>query len=62
MSAANRAESEPVFQHLRGTRKRVSGFDQYGNAEIFFIIRNGPHRGIHSVAIEPFLLLVQRGA
>ena len=56
-----RAESEPVFLHIRGTCKRVRGFDQYGHAEIFFIIRNGRHRGIHSVAIEPYLLLLQRG-
>jgi hypothetical protein len=61
MHAQGRAESEPVFVHLRGTCKRVSGFDRYGHAEIFFVIRSGPHTGIHSVAIEPYLLLVQRG-
>jgi len=60
MDAEARAESEPVFLHIRGTCKRVVSFDRYGYAELFFIIRNGPHRGIHSVAIEPYLLLVQR--
>ena len=59
MSKENRAECEPVFLHLRGTCKSVGGFDRYGHAEIFFTIRKGPHRGIHSVAIEPYLLLVQ---
>jgi hypothetical protein len=61
MKAEFRAESEPVFRHIRGTCKRVEGFDRYGHAEIFFTIRKGRHRGIHSVAIEPYLLLVQRG-
>jgi hypothetical protein len=65
MDAESRAESEPVFLHLRGKCKHVTSFDRYGYAEIFFVIRNGPHRGIHSVAIEPYLLLRQgvgRGA
>jgi hypothetical protein len=65
MDAKSRSESEPVFRHLIGTCKRVTSFDRYGYAEIFFVIRNGPHRGIHSVAIEPYLLLRQgtvRGA
>jgi hypothetical protein len=60
MSLKARAESAPVFQHILGTCKRVDSFDRYGCAELFFFIRKGPHRGIHSVAIEPFLLLVQR--
>lgn len=59
MKQPDRRLSERVFRHILGTCKRVSGFDQYGCAEIFFTIRRGPSRGLHSVAIEPFLLLVQ---
>jgi len=60
MKAEYRAGSERVFRHIRGTCKRVAGPDRYGHAEIFFTIREGRDRGIHSVAIEPYLLLVQR--
>jgi hypothetical protein len=59
MKQPDRRNSEAVFRHILGACKRVSGFDQYGCAEIFFAIRRGPSRGLHSVALEPFLLLVQ---
>ena len=59
MDASVRPDTEAVFRHLVGTAKRVSGFDSFGCAEIFFTIRRGRQRGMHSVAIEPFLLLVQ---
>lgn len=59
MQQRERRKSEAVFRHIMGTCKRVSGFDQYGCAEIFFAIRSGASRGLHSVALEPFLLLVQ---
>jgi hypothetical protein len=55
-----RRRSEAVFRHLVGACKRVGGFDQYGCAELTFSIQRGPNRGMHWVAIEPFLLLVQR--
>jgi hypothetical protein len=54
-----RRESGPVFRHLRGTCKRVRGFDQYGFVELQFRILRGRHSGWHSVAIEPHLLRVQ---
>ena len=57
---AERRFSRGVFRHLRGTCKKVASFDQYGFAEIFFSIRIGKNRGIHSVALEPHLLRVQR--
>lgn len=60
MRLPDRRASEAVFRHLVGTCKRVTGFDEYGCAEIFFTIRRGPRRGLHSVAIEPNLLLVQQ--
>jgi hypothetical protein len=62
MKQRDRRSSEAVFRHILGTCKRVSSFDQYGCAEIFFAIRNGASRGLHSVALEPFLLLVQSKA
>jgi hypothetical protein len=61
MKQPDRRRSEAVFRHILGTCKRVSSFDQYGCAEIYFAIRRGPSRGLHSVALEPFLLLVQSG-
>ena len=48
-----------VFTHLRGQVKKISGFDQYGHAEIFFGILRGKRSGYHGVAIEPFLLKKQ---
>ena len=59
MRQPDRRRSEAVFRHILGACKRVSSFDQYGCAEIFFTIRRGPSRGLHSVALEPNLLLVQ---
>jgi hypothetical protein len=49
-------ESLPVFQHLVGKYKRVASFDQFGCAWIDFAISKGKSRGMHGVAIEPFLL------
>lgn len=62
MHPGRRAESERVFLHIRGTCKRVDGFNRYGFVEIFFKIRRGPLSGWHNVAIEPNLLLVQRAS
>jgi hypothetical protein len=59
MSADCRAESLPVFRHLVGTYKRVEEFDEFGIAWLRFRIRNGPHSGWHSVAIEPYLLRIR---
>ena len=59
MSDECRAETEPVFLFLRGKCKRVSEFNQYGLAEISFAVLKRPFRGVHSVAIEPALLLLQ---
>ena len=56
MTPECRAESLPVFQHLVGTYRRVEEFDKFGFAWLRFKIRRGPHRGYHSVAIEPYLL------
>jgi hypothetical protein len=58
MLSSVRGETTAVFQHIRGTYKRVERFDQYGCAEISFSIRRGKHRGMHWVAIEPNLLRV----
>jgi hypothetical protein len=59
MSADCQADSLPVFQHLVGTYRRVEEFDEYGHAWLAFKIRNGPHSGYHSVAIEPYLLRIR---
>jgi hypothetical protein len=59
MSADCRDESLPVFRHLVGTYKRVEEFDEFGHAWLRFTIRNGPHSGSHSVAIEPYLLRIR---
>lgn len=59
--AEGRAEVEAVFLHLRGKCKRVAEFNRYGFVELFFKIRAGPLAGWHSVAIEPNLLLRQKG-
>jgi hypothetical protein len=60
MHKSARRNSKPVFLHLRGTRKRVQGFDRNGFAELFFRIRSGRHAGLHGVLIEPALLLRQK--
>jgi len=59
MTAECRAESLPVFQHLVGSYRRVEEFDEFGFAWLRFEIRRGPHRGSHSVGIEPHLLKVR---
>ena len=51
-----RAETEAVFKHITGSRKKVYGFDQFGCAILVFGISSGPHAGSHSVAIEPHLI------
>ena len=56
MSVKCRAESLAVFQHLVGTYKRITEFDEWGHAWLRFKIRKGPHAGYHSVGIEPGLL------
>jgi hypothetical protein len=56
MSSACLAESLPVFQHLVGKYKRVREWDEHGLAWLQFRIRKGPHAGLHSVGIEPWLL------
>jgi hypothetical protein len=58
MRQPDRRRSTEVFRHICGTYRRVAGFDSFGCAEIYFRIRRGRHRGLHSVAIEPNLLLV----
>jgi hypothetical protein len=58
MTKSERPSTEAVFRHLCGTYKRVTGFDSYGCAELYFAIRRGRHRGLHSVAIEPALLAI----
>jgi hypothetical protein len=58
-SARARRESEAVFRHIVGTRKRVTGFNELGWVELMFRIRAGPHRGLHTVWLEPHLLRVQ---
>ena len=47
-----RRETEAVFKHITGTRRKVYGFDQFGSAILVFGIRSGRHAGSHSVAIE----------
>jgi len=59
MSSECRAESLPVFRFLVGKYKRVQEFDEYGFAWLRFTIRDGPHAGYHSVAIEPRLLKIR---
>lgn len=59
MSAGSRVETQPVFEHIRGTVKRVRGFNEFGHVELSFSIRHGRHAGHHGVAIEPWLLVVQ---
>jgi len=61
MSRVARRESEPVFAYLVGKYKRIGAFDQFGCAELNFLIRNGPHRGYHTVWVEPFLLRARGG-
>jgi hypothetical protein len=52
-------ESMPVFEYLVGKYKRVVGFNDVGLVELFFRIRKGPQKGLHTVWIEPELLQVK---
>jgi len=56
MTDPYRRETEAVFKHITGTRRKVYGIDQFGAAILVFGIRFGPHAGSHSVAIEPHLI------
>ena len=58
MHPSGRRESLPVFQYLIGKYKRVVGVN-HGLIELFFRIRRGKHKGLHSVWIEPELLRVK---
>lgn len=60
MAPECQAESLPVFRHLVGKYKRVTEFDEYGLAWLMFRIRRGPHAGLHTVGIEPWLLKLRR--
>lgn len=56
MSESGLLESLPVFRHLVGTYRRIDRFDRHGLAELSFRVRHGPFAGLHSIAIEPYLL------
>ena len=56
MKEPYRSETAAVFRHIVGARKRIHSFDQFGCAILMFGIVAGPHRGFHSVAIEPELI------
>jgi hypothetical protein len=60
MPAIPRRETLPIFEHVLGTCKRVTDFEPNGLAELFFCIRKGRHAGMHSIYIEPALLLLQK--
>ena len=51
-----RAETQPVFEHLVGQDKRITEFDEFGEARLDFRIKRGRVRGWHAVWIEPCLL------
>ena len=55
-----RSQTHRVFRRLVGTYRRVTGFDERGNAELLFRIRTGRDRGTHIVGIEPYLLHLPR--
>lgn len=59
MAPSSLEESLPVFEYLVGKCKTVEEFDEYGLAWLRFVIRIGPNKGWHSVAIEPHLLRVR---
>jgi len=61
MAAGGRAETETLFRHIRGTCRRVRGFDPNGFVEVFLKIREGPLAGWNGVVIEPHLFLHQNG-
>ena len=56
MASPYREKTAAVFRHIVGMKKRVRSFDQFGCAILMFGITAGPHRGFHSVAIEPHLI------
>lgn len=56
MGTVTRAESKPVFDHLVGQTKRITEFDEFGEARLRFRITRGRQRGYHTVWIEPCLL------
>jgi len=56
MGTVTRAESKPVFDHLVGQYKRITEFDEFGEARLHFRITRGRWRGYHTVWIEPCLL------
>jgi hypothetical protein len=60
MPARSLRETLPIFEHVRGTCKRVADFESNGLVMLLFKIRKGRHAGMHSIYIEPELLLVQR--
>jgi len=45
-----------VFEHIRGTYRRIASIDENGLVEIELRISKGRHAGLHFVWIEPFLL------
>jgi hypothetical protein len=59
MSAECRAESQPVFEHLKGKKKRILAFDEYGHAEIEFRFPENAKSVGHTVWLEPYLLKKQ---
>ena len=54
------AESRPVFEYLVGRYKKISHFAEPGLAWFDFSISGGQLKGLHGVAIEPFLLHLPR--
>lgn len=51
-----RAESQPVFDYLKGKKNRIQNFDEYGHAEIELRFPEDAARPDHTVWIEPYLL------
>jgi hypothetical protein len=60
MPLVTRRETLPVFEHVLGTCKRVQDFDRNGLAQLTFQIRKGRHTALHSIYVEPELLLLQK--
>lgn len=56
MGRIGRRECAPAFEHIRGTYRRVVGFNEIGWVELELRILRGPHAGMHWVWIEPELL------
>jgi hypothetical protein len=54
-------QTPAVFDHLRGTYRRIADFDGLGNARIELRIRQPTElAGLHTVWIEPWLLRKRR--